>query len=141
MNRYCPRCATETTPTELGRCPRCREMLPATAGVVVSENPYATPRLEEMPVKSKRRRQRHWSLSLDAAILSLCCALAFLLIYTRGAPPVAVLLMVVGFVSAGSALVGGTFRRSAITVGMATISLAIHGAFLLLLILSRGYVR
>jgi hypothetical protein len=51
----CPRCNADIAPTEIGRCPRCRELLPV-AAAPVSSNPYEPPALPNIERNTQRPR-------------------------------------------------------------------------------------
>jgi hypothetical protein len=138
MTQTCPSCGKQVTPTDVGRCPKCREMLTAS-------NPYAPARQvaqSPMPIasdgKAFSQQAAKFSILAPLVILVLGCFLgtqrgenARLIGLVIGL--VNVLIMTLGVIFGVVGFAGGIRNRWWGTLTMALVGLVANG-FLVLVV-------
>ncbi len=137
----CPNCRIEIEPTDIGRCPRCRELV-ASKGERLIANPYRSPNeINDTDAFSARRRD-----PVIALVCTLVSAIAALVIIGIVAfrlivgPYIALpwaaggLVTGTGFLAGVFGVIGGIRNRSYVAIGLAGLSGLFHGWMLTMLI-------
>jgi hypothetical protein len=137
----CPNCRIEVELTDIGRCPRCRELVESKAEELIA-SPYCSPNeINETDSFSARRRDPAFALA--CALVSAIAAFAIIgvVAFRLNVGPYIALPWAAGGLITGTGLLAGVFgviggirNRSYVAISVAGLSGLFHGWMLTMLI-------
>lgn len=139
----CPNCRIEVELTDIGRCPRCREVV-ARHSPSTSDNPYQPPECMAEPPNLRKATLQSSRIGFDCAIISILAAVCVPLLsgvaLGLGLPGsvtgvIGYILLISGAISGLIGLVAGIRNRSCLIVTIACVGCTFHIGLILVVLL------